>query len=80
MQTATEAGQAPDRAGTPQAAGVSYADMLAGIKAQRALPVLAAAAHAATRYERKFGEGNDQQALRIQIDEQRPALASGIWS
>lgn len=57
------------KAGTPQAAGVSYADHLKAVQALRAIPLLAAAAHHANpRHHRKPGESRDDFALRQQID------------
>lgn len=54
--------------GTPQAAGVSYADLVDFTRSQNEIAHLAGQAHINTRFERKPRESTDAHALRVQID------------
>ncbi|MES2415127.1 MAG: hypothetical protein V4614_15075 [Pseudomonadota bacterium] len=67
MDQVDNAGQTA-RPGTPQAAGVSFAEMAAWANHRAALARLAGQGHINTRFERKPGESVDDHALRVQID------------
>ncbi|MCY1171540.1 hypothetical protein D9M73_116540 [compost metagenome] len=58
------------RPGTPQAHGVAFSEV------QKAQADLAYNADKAYRAHRE----NEARALRLQIQDQRPALASGVWA